>query len=106
MFRTIDRLRRRLNGDVKFHYIGTSDPHRFDEFAAIEDITVRHGFKDAAGMAETLASAHARILTSEFEGMPRCGLQTLAAGRPVGAKHLAPPESGIRPRLTGHLAPR
>ncbi len=29
MFRTIDRLRKRLNGDVVFDYIGTSDPNRF-----------------------------------------------------------------------------
>ena len=58
------------------------------EFAAIEDITVRHGFKDAAGMAATLASAHAGILTSEFEGMPRFVLEILAVGRPVVAVHL------------------
>ena len=29
MFRAIDRLRSRLRGAVEFHYIGTSDPHRF-----------------------------------------------------------------------------
>jgi glycosyltransferase involved in cell wall biosynthesis len=106
MFRTIDRLRRRLNGDVRFHYIGTSDPHRFEEFAAIEDITVRHGFKDAAGMAETLASAHAGILTSEFEGMPRCVLETLAVGRPVVAMHLPQLEPVIRPGVSGYLVAR
>jgi glycosyltransferase involved in cell wall biosynthesis len=106
MFRTIDRLRQRLNGDVRFHYIGTSDPHRFEEFAAIEDITVRHGFKDAAGMVETLASAHAGILTSEFEGMPRCVLETLAVGRPVVAMHLPQLESVIRPGVSGYLVPR
>ena len=106
MFRTIDRLRQRLNGDVRFHYIGTSDPHRFEEFAAIEDITVRHGFKDAAGMAETLASAHAGILTSEFEGMPRCVLETLAVGRPVVAMHLPQLEPVIRPGVSGYLVAR
>jgi glycosyltransferase involved in cell wall biosynthesis len=95
MFRTIDRLRGRLQGGVEFHYIGTSDPHRFGEFAAIEDITVRHGFKDATGMAATLASAHAGILTSEFEGMPRFVLETLAVGRPVVAVHLPQLESVI-----------
>jgi hypothetical protein len=67
---------------VRFHYIGTSDPHRFEEFAAIEDITVCHGFKNAAGMAETLASAHAGILTSEFEGMPRCVLERWRSAAP------------------------
>jgi glycosyltransferase involved in cell wall biosynthesis len=29
MFRTIARLRQRWDGGVEFHYIGTSDPHRF-----------------------------------------------------------------------------
>lgn len=106
MFRTIDRLRRRLNGDVRFHYIGTSDPHRFEEFAAIEDITVRHGFKNAAGMAETLASAHAGILTSEFEGMPRCVLETLAVGRPVVALHLPQLDVVIRDGESGFIVPR
>jgi len=106
MFRTIARLRQRLNGDVRFHYIGTSDPHRFEEFAAIEDITVRHGFKDAAGMAETLASAHAGILTSEFEGMPRCVLETLAVGRPVVAMHLPQLEPVIHAGVSGYLIER
>jgi len=106
MFKTITRLRQRLDGDVVFHYIGTSDPHRFDEFAAIEDITVRHGFKDAAGMAETLASAHAGILTSEFEGMPRCVLETLAVGRPVVAMHLPQLEPVIHHGVSGYLVAR
>ena len=106
MFRTIDRLRQRLNGGLVFHYIGTSDPHRFAEFSAIEDITVRHGFKDAAGMAATLASAHAGILTSEFEGMPRCVLETLAVGRPVVAMHLPQLEPVIQHDVSGFLVTR
>jgi glycosyltransferase involved in cell wall biosynthesis len=106
MFRTIERLKRRLDGGVVFHYIGTSDPHRFSEFAAIEDVTVRHGFKDAAGMAATLASAHAGILTSEFEGMPRCVLETLAVGRPVVAMHLPQLEPVIHHGLSGFLVAR
>jgi glycosyltransferase involved in cell wall biosynthesis len=106
MFRTIGRLRKRLQGDVEFHYIGTSDPHRFAEFAEIEDITIRHGFKDAAGMAATLASAHAGILTSEFEGMPRFVLETLAVGRPVVAMHLPQLEPVIHPGVSGFLVPR
>lgn len=106
MFRTIERLRQRLDGGVIFHYIGTSDPHRFAEFTAIEDITVRHGFKDAAGMAATLASAHAGILTSEFEGMPRCVLETLAVGRPVVAMHLPQLEPVIHHGLSGYLVAR
>ena len=106
MFRTIERLRQRLDGGVVFHYIGTSDPDRFGEFAAIEDITVRHGFKDAAGMAATLAGAHAGILTSEFEGMPRCVLETLAVGRPVVAVHLPQLESVIDEGVSGFLVQR
>lgn len=106
MFKTIDRLRVHLNGEIEFHYIGTSDPHRFAEFAAIEHITVRHGFKDAAGMAATLASAHAGILTSEFEGMPRCVLEMLAVGRPVVAVHLPQLEPVIHDGSSGYLVPR
>jgi glycosyltransferase involved in cell wall biosynthesis len=106
MFRTIGLLRKRLQSGIEFHYIGTSDPHRFAEFAEIEDITVRHGFKDAAGMAATLASAHAGILTSEFEGMPRFVLETLAVGRPVVAMHLPQLESVIHHGESGFLVPR
>jgi glycosyltransferase involved in cell wall biosynthesis len=106
MFRTLNRLRQRLEGGLEFHYIGTSDPHRFPEFAAIEGITIRHGFKDAAGMAATLAQAHAGILTSEFEGMPRCVLETLAVGRPVVAVHLPQLESVIHDGTSGFLVER
>jgi glycosyltransferase involved in cell wall biosynthesis len=106
MFRAIEQLRRRLKGGVVFHYIGTSDPSRFAEFADIEDITVRHGFKDAAGMAATLARAHAGILTSEFEGMPRFVLETLAVGRPVVAVHLPQLEPVIHDGDSGFLVTR
>jgi glycosyltransferase involved in cell wall biosynthesis len=106
MFDTIARLRRLLNDRVEFHYIGTSDPGRFSEFAAIADVTVRHGFKDAAGMAATLAHVHAGILTSEFEGMPRCVLETLAVGRPVVAMHLPQLDVVIRDGESGYIVPR
>lgn len=106
MFRTIARLQQKMPDGVEFHYIGTSDPHRFPEFAAIEAITIRHGFKDAAGMSATLASAHAGILTSEFEGMPRFVLETLAVGRPVVAVHLPQLEAVIRDGESGYLVPR
>jgi glycosyltransferase involved in cell wall biosynthesis len=106
MFGAITRLRELLQNEVEFHYIGTSDPQRFPEFGAIADITVRHGFKDAAGMAATLASVHAGILTSEFEGMPRFVLETLAIGRPVVATHLPQLEAVIRNGESGFLVPR
>jgi len=91
---------------VEFHYVGTSNPRRFDEFAAIDDITVCHGFKDAKGVASILEEAHAGILTSEFEGMPRCVLETLAVGRPVVAVHLPQLEAVIHDGESGFLVPR
>ncbi|MGC1464565.1 MAG: glycosyltransferase family 4 protein [Pseudolabrys sp.] len=106
MFKTMAALWERFSGEVEFHYVGTSDPTRFPEFSAIERITVRHGFKDAAGMAATLASADAGILTSEFEGMPRCVLETLAVGRPVIAVHLPQLEFAIKDGVSGYLIPR
>lgn len=106
MFKTIELVRQRLNGKVEFHYIGTSDPHRFEEFRAIENLTIRHGFKDAPGMAATLAAAHCGILTSEFEGMPRFVLETLAVGRPVVATHLPQLEAVIRDGESGYLVSR
>jgi glycosyltransferase involved in cell wall biosynthesis len=106
MFAVIARLRRRLRHGVEFHYVGTSDPGRYSEFAAIADVTIRHGFKDAAGMAATLAGMHAGILTSDFEGMPRCVLETLAVGRPVGAVHLPQLDVVIRDGESGFIVPR
>jgi glycosyltransferase involved in cell wall biosynthesis len=106
MFKTIERLKAKLPGRVEFNYIGTSNPQRFAEFAAIADVTVCRGFKDAAGMAATLAGMHAGILTSEFEGMPRCVLETLAVGRPVVAMHLPQLEAVIRDGQSGYLVPR
>ena len=88
MFKTIAALRARLQERIEFHYIGTSNPAHFAEFAAIADVTIRHGYKDAAGMAETLARVHAGILTSSHGGTPRCVLETMAVGRPVVAMHL------------------
>ncbi len=106
MFKAIARLREKLRGQVEFHYLGTSNPARFAEFAAIADITVRHGFRDAGGMAATLSLAHAGILTSEFEGMPRCVLETLAVGRPVVAVHLPQLEYVIEDGKSGYLVAR
>jgi len=106
MFRTIGKLKQRLAGNIEFHYVGTSDPARFLEFKDIEDVTIRHGFKDAAGLAGVIASVHVGILTSEFEGMPRCVLETLAVGRPVVAMHLPQLEAVIRDGQSGYLVER
>jgi glycosyltransferase involved in cell wall biosynthesis len=105
MFRTIHRLRQIMDG-VEFHYVGTSNPNRYPEFSAIEDITIRHGFRSAHEMAQILASVHAGILTSTFEGMPRCVLETLAVGRPVVAVHLPQLEYAIRDGINGYLCHR
>lgn len=106
MFRIVARLRQLLDGKVEFHYVGTSDPERFPEYGLIRDVTIRHGFSDAAGMARILAGADAGILTSRFEGMPRFVLETLAVGRPVVAVHLPQLESVIRDGESGFLVPR
>lgn len=106
MFKTVERLRRKLGAGVELHYMGTSDPRRFPEFAAIENNAVLHGFKDANGVAEVLAGVHAGILTSEFEGMPFSVLETLAVGRPVGAIHLPQLECVIKEGRSGTLVAR
>jgi glycosyltransferase involved in cell wall biosynthesis len=49
---------------------------------------------------------HAGILTSEFEGMPRCVLETLAVGRPVVAMHLPQLEAVIQDGESGFLVQR
>ena len=56
MFRMFARLHARLGGKFQFHYVGTSDPARYAEFAAIEAFTVRHGYQNADGVAGRLAS--------------------------------------------------
>ncbi len=106
MFKTVQKVREKLGNGVRFHYMGTSDPRRFDEFKLIEDIAVLHGFKSATGVAEVLASAHAGILTSEFEGMPFSVLETLGSGRPVCAIHLPQLASVIKSGVSGELVGR
>lgn len=88
MFETMRLIHAALGGRFEFHYVGTSDPHRYAEFAAIEPFTVRHGFQDAAGVAAIIANSHAGILTSFFEGMPCYLLELIASGRPIGAIRL------------------
>ncbi len=106
MFKTVARLSDKIGPGVEFHYMGTSDPSRFPEFAAIADKSVLHGFKSAAGVAEVLANVHAGILTSEFEGMPFSVLESLGSGRPVGAIHLPQLASVIKDGVSGYLVER
>lgn len=106
MFQTIARVRDKIGAGVEFHYMGTSDPRRFPEFAAIEDISVLHGFQSAAGVASILSNVHAGILTSEFEGMPFSVLETLGSGRPVCAIYLPQLASVIKDGVSGQLVVR
>ena len=106
MFKTVQRVREALGDGVGFDYLGTSDPRRFAEFDAISDITVLHGFKNSAGVADVLSKAHAGILTSEFEGMPFSVLESLGAGRPVCAIELPQLAAVIKSGVSGELVAR
>lgn len=106
MFSTIAALSDRLGGKVEFHYIGTSDPERYSEFAAIAGNTVRHGFQTARGVRDILARCHFGLLTSHFEGMPCFMLETLASGRAMAAITLPQFEPLIVPGRTGVRVPR
>ena len=106
MFKTMRCLREKIGTGVEFHYMGTSDPNRFPEFKLIEDMSVLHGFKSAAGVSKVLGKVHAGILTSEFAGMPFAVLEALGCGRPVAAIHLPQLEGLIKEGLSGKLVPR
>ena len=106
MFKTIKALEEKLNGKVEFHYVGTTDPHRYEEFAAIEHLTVRHGFQNAAGVARILSRVHAGIITSHFEGMPCFMLEVLSAGRPMGTIRLPQYDLIVKPGVSGFLVER
>jgi glycosyltransferase involved in cell wall biosynthesis len=106
MFKMFARLQARLGGRFEFHYVGTTDPHRYDDFAAIENFTTRHGYKDAAGVAAIMARCHAGVLTSHFEGMPCYLLETLASGRPFCALRLPQYDPLIVPGVSGTLVER
>jgi glycosyltransferase involved in cell wall biosynthesis len=106
MFETLRRLHAKLGGKLEFHYVGTSDPHREAEFAAIEAFTVRHGFQTGAGVSEIMRNSHAGILTSYFEGMPCYLLETMSSGRPVGAIRLQQYDPLIENGVSGFLVER
>jgi glycosyltransferase involved in cell wall biosynthesis len=106
MFATLARLRALLGGKLEFHYVGASDPHRFEAFARIADMTVLHGSQPATGVQRALAVSHAGIFTSEFEGMPCFLLEGLASGRPFGAIALPQFDGLIEPGVSGVVVPR
>lgn len=106
MFRTLRAVHERLAGRFEFHYIGTSDPHRYAEFTEIEPFTVRHGHRTAAEVAAISAHCHAGILTSFFEGMPCYLLELLAVGRPVAAIRLPQYDLVVEEGVSGALIER
>ena len=106
MFRTLRRVHDALGGKLAFHYVGTSEPERYDEFKLIEGFTVRHGFQSADGVAALAGRAHAGVLTSFFEGMPCYLLEMLAAGRPFAAIRLPQYDPLIVEGRSGHMVER
>ena len=106
MFRTLAQTHARLGGKFEFHYIGTTDPSRYSEFAAIESFTVRHGFRSSAEVAAIVAKCHAGVLTSYFEGMPCYLLETLCVGRPFCAIRLPQYDPLVVEGVSGRLVER
>jgi glycosyltransferase involved in cell wall biosynthesis len=106
MFRTLQRVHERLRGAVEFHYIGTTDPHRYPEYRLIEPFTTRHGFCTPRDVAAIMSRCHAGILTSWFEGMPCYLLELLAAGRPIVAVSLPQYALVVEEGRSGYLVDR
>jgi glycosyltransferase involved in cell wall biosynthesis len=106
MFRTLQRLHERLRGAVEFHYIGTTDPHRYPEYRLVEPFTTRHGFCTPHDVAAIMSRCHAGILTSWFEGMPCYLLELLAAGRPIVAVSLPQYALVVEEGRSGYLVDR
>ncbi len=106
MFETLRLLHGRLGGRLEFHYVGPTDPHRYDAFAAIEAFTTRHGVQSAAGVSAIVARCHAGVLTSYFEGMPCYLLETLSVGRPFVAIRLPQYDPLIVSGVSGKLIER
>jgi glycosyltransferase involved in cell wall biosynthesis len=106
MFRTLSAVHDKLGGKFEFHYIGTSDPHRYAEFALVEGFTTLHGFRTPAAVAAIVAHCHAGILTSFFEGMPCYLLELLSVGRPVVAIRLPQYELVVEEGISGSLVDR
>lgn len=106
MFRALARAHGKLGGRLEFHYVGTSEPERYDEFSRIEGFTVRHGYQTSDGVAALAAKAHAGTLTSFFEGMPCYLLEMLASGRPFAAIRLPQYDPLIVEGVSGHMVER
>ena len=106
MFSTFAKLHEKLDGRFEFHYVGASDPSRYEEYAAIEAFTVRHGFQPAASVAAIASHCHAGVLTSYFEGMPCFLLEVLSVGRPFVAVRLPQYDAVVEAGVSGALLER
>ncbi len=106
MFRVLAGLHARLGGKVEFHYVGTTDPRRYPEFATIEPYTVFYGYQASADVARIASTCHAGILTSFFEGMPCYLLEVLSVGRPFAAIRLPQYDPLIVDGISGRLVER
>jgi len=106
MFRTLQRVHERLQGAVEFHYIGTTDPHRYPEYRLVQAFTTCHGYCEPRDVAAIVSRCHAGILTSWFEGMPCYLLELLAVGRPVVAVSLPQYALVIEDGRSGYLVDR
>ena len=106
MFRTLQRVHERLQGAVEFHYIGTTDPHRYPEYRLAQAFTTCHSYCEPRDVAAIVSRCHAGILTSWFEGMPCYLLELLAVGRPVVAVSLPQYALVIEDGRSGYLVDR
>jgi glycosyltransferase involved in cell wall biosynthesis len=106
MFRTLRRVHDRLQGAVEFHYIGTTDPHRYPEYHWVQDFTVCHGYREPRDVAAIMSRCHSGILTSWFEGMPCYLLELLSVGRPVVAVSLPQYALVVKNGRSGYLVDR
>lgn len=106
MFQVVERLHQQLDGQVEFHYCGSSDPYRFPQFSAIEACSVRHGALTTRQVADVMQSAHIGILVSHWEGMPCFLLELLASGRPFGGLRLPQFDQVVKPGINGEMVER
>jgi glycosyltransferase involved in cell wall biosynthesis len=106
MFRTLQRVHERLQGAIEFHYIGTSDSHRYPEYRLVESFTTCHGYCTSRDVASIMSRCHAGILTSWFEGMPCYLLELLSVGRPIVAVSLPQYALVVKDGRSGYLVER
>ena len=90
MFRTLQRVQELLRGAVEFHYIGTTDPHRYPEYRLVENFTTRHGYRTPREVAAIISKCHAGILDVLVRGYALL-LARIAVGWPPRSGGIASP---------------